>query len=108
MLIAIKGRPMLLESFTSDRARLAARLEEVKADNEMIDLAVVEERLNMADVLSRECRDDALCQSRLNVALPYATAEELRARRSIDALKSLMPALAPIKGRKAVVYFSET
>jgi len=108
MLIAIKGRPVLLESFTSDHERLAARLDEVKADNEMIDLAVVEERLNMSDVLSRECGGSGLCQSRLNLALPYALAEELRARRSIDALKSLMPALAPIRGRKAVVYFSET
>lgn len=109
MLLAMKERPILLESFTSDRARLAARLEAVKADNEMIDLSVVEEKLNMLDILRRDCQvPDGLCQPRLNVALPYALAEEARARRTLDALKSLMPALAPIRGRKSVVFFSET
>jgi VWFA-related protein len=109
MILAMKGRPILLEPFTSDRARIAAKLEAVKGDNEMIDLSVAEERLNMLDIVRRDCQSlDTLCQTRLNVALPYAMSEEAKARRSLEALKSLMPALAPIRGRKSLIYFSET
>jgi len=109
MILAMKERPILLQPFTSDRARLTAKLEAVKADNDMVDLSVLEERLNMLDILRRDCTSpDTLCQTRLNVALPYALAEESKARRTLDALKSLMPALAPIRGRKSLIYFSET
>lgn len=109
LLLAMKGRPILLEGFTSDRERLAARIEAVKADNSMLDLSYVEERLNVHDILRRECPEGAgLCQQRLAAALPYAQAEELRARRSLEALRALMPALAGLKGRKTLIHFSET
>ncbi|HZE88564.1 MAG TPA: VWA domain-containing protein [Verrucomicrobiae bacterium] len=109
MLLAMKAKPILLESFTSDRDRLAARLEAVKADNEMLDMSVVEERLNMLDIMHRECGQmDPECHARLTVATAYAQAEEAKARRSLNALKNLMPALSAIRGRKSLVYFSET
>ncbi|MBI3447757.1 MAG: VWA domain-containing protein [Acidobacteria bacterium] len=109
MLLAMKGKPILLESFTSDRDRLAARLEAVKADDDMLDMSVVEERLNMLDIMSKDCAPlDPECHARLSVASAYALAEEAKTRRSLSALKSLMPALAAIRGRKSLVYFSET
>lgn len=109
MLLAMKGNPVLLESFTDDRDLLATRLEEVKADEEMLDLSYLEERLNVLDILSRDCGiPGTRCQRRVNVALPYAVEEFGKARRSLEALKDLMPALSAIRGRKTIVHFSET
>ncbi len=109
MLLAMKGDPVLLESFTGDRDVLAARLEEVKADDGMLDTSYLEERVNILDILSRECGiPGTRCQRRVNVALPYAAEEFDKARRSLETLRNLMPALSAIRGRKTIVHFSET
>jgi VWFA-related protein len=115
MILAMKGQPILIEPFTSDRERLSARLEEMRADDDMLDLSYLDESLNVLDIMSRECTGQepstgpiSRCNRRLTVALPYAVAEEMKARRSLEALRSLMPALAAIRGRKTVVHFSES
>jgi len=107
MLVAMKRHPMLLENFTSDRDRLSARLTAMLTDPEMIDRQYLEERLNLNDVLGRECSDPE-CSQRVAVAVPYAEEEMLRTKRSLDALRNLMPALGALQGRKTLVHFSES
>lgn len=109
MLLAMKGRPILLEDFTDDAGRLAARLAEFRSDRDMLDMSYLEERLNKLDILSKECAPvPGRCERRITAAVSYAAEEEAKARRSIQALRNLMPALASIRGRKTVVHFSET
>jgi len=109
MLVAMKGRPILLENFTDDSQRLATRLAEFRSDRDMLDTSYLEERLNKLDILSRDCGPiPGRCERRVTVAKAYAAEEEAKARRSVQALRDLMPALAPIRGRKTVVHFSET
>jgi VWFA-related protein len=109
MIVAMKGKPILLEDFTSDSDRLAARLAAMRSDPEMIDRHYLEERLNINDILARECFGvTAECVRRVSVAVPYAEEEMLRTQRSLEAIRDLMPALSAIPGRKTLVHFSES
>lgn len=110
MLLAMKERPILLEPFTSDRQRLSDRLAAVRDDKDMLDLSYLDERLNTLDILRRECTEGEgqYCQARASIAASYALIEENKARRSLNALKDLMPSLAGIRGRKTLIHFSET
>ncbi len=109
MLVAMKRHPMLLENFIGDRDRLSARLTAMLTDPEMIDRHYLEERLNMNDILNQDCAGLAgECTRRLSVAIPYAEEEMLRTKRSLDAVRNLMPALGALPGRKTLVHFSES
>jgi hypothetical protein len=68
----------------------------------------MEEALNVYDILERDCVALNCTLRRRNAALPYASEDETRTRRSLNMLQRLMPAFAGLPGRKSLVYFSET
>ncbi len=113
MILAMKDAPILVEPFTGDSERVAERLEAMLADDEMLDLSFVEERQRMIEILGTEALSKfgqtttSRREQRLKVARPYAREDEARARRSLNALRDLMPALASIHGRKTLIHFSE-
>ncbi|HET6372308.1 MAG TPA: VWA domain-containing protein, partial [Candidatus Polarisedimenticolia bacterium] len=108
MILAYKKGLRLVQDFTSDRALLASRMDELKADSTTIDLDVLDEGRNLSEVASKSCDADSnLCANRKSAAMAFAAQEEQRARRSLEALERLMPALAGLKGRKALVLFTD-
>lgn len=107
MLLAYKKSLRLVEDFTSDAGLLASRLNEMLDDKSTLDNEVLEEGQNMYAVSLKSCETSSSCTARRSLATTYATQEEMRARRSLHAIESLMPALAGIKGRKALVLFTD-
>jgi VWFA-related protein len=113
MILAMKDEPILVEPFTGDSERVAERLEAMLADEEMLDLSFVEEGQRMVEILGTEALGAAgrtgisREEERLKLARPYSREDEAKARRSLSALRDLMPALASIPGRKTLVHFSE-
>ncbi|HXI02067.1 MAG TPA: VWA domain-containing protein [Candidatus Saccharimonadales bacterium] len=108
MIIAMKRQPELVQAFTSDRDLLESSLLAMRTDPNMIDRHYLEERLNINEIVGRSCLNPGPeCSHRASIAVPYAEEEMLRTKRSLDALRNLMPALASIRGRKTVVHFSE-
>lgn len=111
MILAHKKGLRLVQDFTSDGAALAARIDELIQDTETIDTDVLEEAQNIADV-GRRLKYSAPVQrtvasSERTAASVYATQEDLRARRSFESIEKLMPSLAGIRGRKALVLFTD-
>ncbi|HET6372309.1 MAG TPA: VWA domain-containing protein, partial [Candidatus Polarisedimenticolia bacterium] len=108
MILAHKKGLRLVQDFTSDRALLASRIDELMADSTTIDTDVLEEGRNLADMASKACDPKyGRCSRRADAAMSFSAQEELRARRSLKALEGLMPALAGLKGRKALVLFTD-
>lgn len=107
MILAMRDEPRLMQDFTSDRELLATRLKVMREDAELVDRHYLEERLNLNDIVSRDCNAVTGCVARNTVAIPYAHEEMFRAIRSLEALRTLMPALGAIQGRKTLVHFSE-
>lgn len=109
MIIAMQRQPGLVQGFTSDRDLLESRLLAMRTDPNMIDRHYLEERLNINTIVGRGCVNPGPeCSHRASIAVPYAEEEMLRTKRSLDALRNLMPALASIRGRKTIVHFSES
>jgi len=108
MILAYKKGLRLVQDFTSDAALLASRLDDMLADNTTLDSNVLEEGQNMYDVANKPCDvTGSTCTARRSLADTYATQEEMRARKSLHAIEGLMPALAGLKGRKALVIFTD-
>ena len=106
MILAYKNGLRLVQDFTSDAALLVSRIDAMRADPATIETEVGEEDANALEVLSAPCLDDT-CSSRRAAASARAIREEMRGRGSLEALTTLMPALAGLKGRKAVILFTE-
>ncbi len=109
MILAFKRGLRLVQDFTSDPALLAARMDEMSGDILTLDTDVLEEVQNLSEVAGKPCDSfgDA-CGARRSLAGTFAVAEELRARRSLAALEALMPSFAGLRGRKALVLFTDT
>ncbi|MGH9869148.1 MAG: VWA domain-containing protein [Candidatus Polarisedimenticolia bacterium] len=110
MILAHKNQLRLIQDFTSSRETLIARLDELIPDVTSLETEVLEEPGKSRDVQSRPCdpREVGTCVGRLHLAATFATEEELRTRRTLRAMEDLMPALATLPGRKALVLFSDT
>jgi len=100
MIFAFKDGLRLVQDFTSDLALLESRIDEMIASNATHDLEIIEEASNMADI----ARSGA---GRRQAAAAQAAREEFRARRSLEAIEELMPALEGLGGRKAFVLFTD-
>ena len=108
MIIAMKSHPRLITDFTDDKPLLESHLLRMRKDPELLDRHYLEEQLNLTDLANRECTIPGECPGRRGVAVAYAEEEMLRTKRSLDALRNLMPALGALKGRKTLVHFSES
>jgi VWFA-related protein len=108
MILAFKRSLRLVQDFTSDAALLASRLNEMLDDVATVDTDVLEERHQMTDVAGKACDGTgSTCVARRELAATYAHMEQARARRSLAAIEGLMPALAGIRGRKALILFTD-
>jgi len=96
MILAFKDNLRLIQDFTSDAALLAATIDELKQDRTTIDSTA-------ADAGNRFC--GALDAPSLVTG--YALEEETGTRKSLAALQRIMPSLAALKGRKALLLFTD-
>ena len=109
MILAFKRQLRLVQDFTADAAMLTTRIAEMQADAATLDTEVLEEGRNLEEVARKSCNADGNgCSGRRAMAEMYATQEQWRAQRSIRTIKELMPALSGLKGRKALVLFTDT
>jgi len=109
MLMTFGRQLRLLQDFTSDPALLRSHFETLLNDHTTLESDVFDERQKIYDVASKPC--DAArgqCNAKRQLAQAYAHEEEMRARRSLSSLTDLMPALAGIRGRKALVLFTDS
>lgn len=100
MILAYMKGLRLVQDFTSDKSLLLSRLDAMLDDKATIDIDAFEEGSNIVAVA------DSL--PRKSLALANALQEEQRSRGSLRAITSVMPRLAGIRGRKALVLFSDT
>ncbi len=108
MIFAYKDGLRLVQDFTSDVDLLISRIDELLASNATHDLDVIEEESNLNDVARLACDPvGTICTARRAAAAAYAAHEEMRARRSLDAIQELMPALEGLDGRKAFILFTD-
>ena len=108
MILAFKNSLRLIQDFTSDGALLASRLADLASDSGTLDTDVLDEGRNIYDIASKPCdATGTTCSSQRALAAVYATQEETRARRSLHTLEGIMPSLAGLKGRKALVLFTD-
>ncbi|HKY32348.1 MAG TPA: VWA domain-containing protein [Candidatus Polarisedimenticolia bacterium] len=107
MLLAHKGGLRLVQDFTSSPSLLIARIDDLIPDTASLETEVLEESHKLINIARVPCDPAGECSSRKSLATVYATEEEMRARRTIEAVEDLMPALAGIDGRKALVVFSD-
>src|SRR5688572_29572607 len=117
MLLAYKKGMHLLQDFTSSPSLLMARVDELLPDTASLEGEVLEEGSKMTDVSRRPCDGGNLaavgdslessCLGRRAMAHSYAVEEEGRTRRALRSIEDLMPALASLRGRKALVIFSD-
>ncbi len=109
MILAFKRQLRLVQDFTSDAGTLTARIAELEADIGTLDSDVLEEGRNLEEVALKPCdADGAGCSARRSMAEMYATQEQWRAERSVRTIRELMPAMAGLRGRKALVLFTDT
>ena len=99
MILAYMKGLRLVQDFTGDRNLLVSRLDAMLDDRATLDTDAIEEAQNMVDVAQN--------LPRKNAALAYATQEGFRVRGSLNALASVMPRLAGLRGRKALVLFTD-
>ena len=109
MLMTYGRKLRLLQDFTSDPALLRSHFESLLNDHTTLESDVFDERQKLYDVASKPCDGrGGGCNARRQLAQTYAHEEELRARHSLSTLTDLMPALAGIRGRKALVLFTDS
>ncbi len=109
MILAYKNSLRLVQDFTSSREILMGRLDGLAGEVASLETEVLEEFSKQRE-LSQPQRDPAsagTCIGRLQLASSFATEEEARARRAIRTMEDLMPGLAALPGRKALVLFSD-
>ncbi len=108
MILAFTKELRVIQEFTSDGALLASRLETLSKDNTILHSDALEEEQALASI-ARVPSDAKKGQftGRRAIASTLAFSEQSRARRSLKALEELMPALAGLKGRKALVLFTD-
>jgi len=99
MILAYMNGLRLVQDFTSDKSLLVSHLDTMLDNNAVIDTDAFEEGSNIVAV--------AESLPRKSLAIANALQEEARTRRSLRALTSVMPRLAGIRGRKALVLFSD-
>jgi VWFA-related protein len=99
MILAYMKGLRLVQDFTGDRNLLVSRLNALLDDRETLDSEALEEPSNMVTVAENLPRKVE--------ALAFALREEARIRGSLEALASVMPRLAGLRGRKALVLFSD-
>ena len=99
MILAYMKGLRLVQDFTGDRDLLVSRLDAMLDDRATLDTDALEEAQNMVDVAQNLPRKSA--------ALAYAAQEGFRVRGSLNALASVMPRLAGLRGRKALVLFTD-
>ncbi len=99
MILAYMKGLRLVQDFTGDRALLVSRLDAMLDDRATLDTDAIEEPSNMVEV--------AQSLPLKTAALAYAIQEEFRTQGSLKALASVMPRLAGLRGRKALVLFSD-
>lgn len=120
MLLGLMRGVHLLHRFSSDRASLRSRLEAVLADRTLIDPAPFEEE-NTIEALIREMRDNRVRRSpRMRMMSPdpigslvarcegEARPAEMETTSSVRALANMMPAFGGLRGRKSLIFFTET
>ena len=107
MILAYKNGLRLVQHFTTDAALLLSRIEALRTDPATVDTDMLEEDANAREVSAIPCIYDPRCSVRRSGAHARALREEMRGRRSLEALTALMPSLAGLRGRKAVVLFTE-
>ena len=98
MVLAYMKGLRLVQDFTSDKALLVSRLNAMLDDRATIDIDAFEEPGNITAVAENP---------RKSIGLAYALQEESRTRGSLNALAAIMPRLAGLRGRKALVLFSD-
>ncbi len=108
MILAFRRELRLVEEFTSNAALLTSRLEALSKDNTILDSSVLEEPQTLASIASVPRDLNGAYTARRALASIYATMEQSRARRSLKTLEDLMPALVGLKGRKALVLFTDS
>jgi len=106
MILAYKNGLRLVQEFTTDTALLVSRIDAMLSDRATIETDVMEEDTNAREVHDTPCGDPH-CSFRRAAASARAIQEEIWGRRSLEALTTLMPALAGLKGRKAAILFTE-
>ncbi|HZI93025.1 MAG TPA: VWA domain-containing protein, partial [Patescibacteria group bacterium] len=106
MILADSNGLRLVQDFTSDGPALIARIDTLLEDKGIVATDVMGEDRYIVEVKETPC-NDLDCSSRRAISAAYAGQEEMRGRRTLDYLTSLMPALAGMKGRKALVLFTE-
>jgi VWFA-related protein len=132
MLLMFKRQLHLVQDFTSSSSLLVARIDDMLLDTGSLDGEVLEEGSNLIDVGRVLCDGEgvaamdrtgeleglgvpaawkdsagATCIARRSRATMHAVEEEARGRRALKALEDLMPALSSLRGRKALVLFSD-
>lgn len=110
VMVMTYGRKLqLLQDFTSDPALLRPHFDKLLDDHTTLESDVFDEQQKLYDIANKPC--DAAggrCSSKRQLAQTYAQEEEIRARHSLATLTDLMPALAGIRGRKALVLFTDS
>ena len=96
------GVPLVVQPFTTDPQLLAKRLDELIADRGTVDHDVVDELDKFYQVA------ETPMPIRIDVARGFAEEELQRARRSLAALREGLTLLEGLRGRKAVVLFTDS
>jgi VWFA-related protein len=119
MILAFARGLYVVSGFTSDRDLLAARLKRMEEDHKLIDTAPFEQEVTLQRLgheASRSYRDAGNIPgaTRLpsSLANPECRAEarmaEIETTRAVRALANTMPAFSGLRGRKALMLFTET
>ncbi len=110
VMILTRGRSLRVEQdFTDSGVILADRLESLRTDRGDPASGVHEESANIHSIASVDCgRSDVFdCPRRQHLAREMALRERERVLASLEDLARLMPAFEAIRGRKALVLFSD-